>query len=211
MPERPAASLPLGAADQCLIIACGALAVELVQIKKMNHWDHLRVRCLPASLHYRPSEIPARLAELLEQNRGQWDRIFVAYADCGTAGKIDEVCARAGVTRLPGVDCYHTFAGDDYFKALDETPGTFFLTDFLARHFDRFVVKSFKLDTRPENIETVFGNYERVLYLSQTRDAVLREKAQRAADFLGLRLEYLHTGLAPLRDPMARHLIAFAR
>lgn len=191
-----------------LVIGCGALAAELTQIKAANHWQQLDIKCLPASLHNRPREIPGRLAQLLAETRGAYDETFVAYADCGTAGEIDKLCEQEGVTRLPGADCYHLFAGASYLDALEETPGTFFLTDFLVRHFNRLVVQAYKLDTRPENIEALFGNYERLLYLAQTQDEGLRQGAAKAAEFLGLRFEWLHTGLARLEESMHQGLIA---
>ena len=185
----------------CLVIACGALAAELRQVKALNAWHGMDIKCLPAALHNRPAEIPPRLAKLLAEAKAQgaWDQIFVAYADCGTNGKIDEVCREAGATRLPGADCYHLFAGEAYLQALEQTPGTFFLTDFLARHFQRLVVKTYRLDERPENIQALFGNYERLIYLAQTDNEALRQQAADAAAFLGLKFEVQRTGLGRLQ------------
>ena len=171
-------------------------------IKAANGWGQMQIKCLPAELHNRPAQIPPRLAAMLAAERGRWERIFVAYADCGTAGAIDAVCAREGAARLPGADCYHFFAGDAYLEALEETPGTFFLTDFLARHFERIIVRTFKLDSAPENREALFGNYERLIYLSQTRDPALLQRAKQAAAFLGLRFEHRHTGLQGMAAPL---------
>ncbi|MBT3900048.1 MAG: DUF1638 domain-containing protein, partial [Gammaproteobacteria bacterium] len=158
--------------DRCLIIACGALAREIIQLKSSNHWSHLDVECLSASLHNRPQEIPARLAEKLEAARGKYDRILVGYADCGTAGKIDELIARENnVSRLSGPHCFSSFAGADRYEAMmEDEPGTFWLTDFLARHFETMVLKPLKLDLHPELVDAYFGNYQRLNYLSQVSD-----------------------------------------
>lgn len=209
----PSAALPVAEGPRCLVIACGALAAELAQVKALNGWRHLEVKCLPAALHNRPKEIPGRIARLLEASlsdgkRGAWDKVFVAYADCGTAGGIDAVCERAGATRLPGADCYHLFAGSRYLEALEETPGTFFLTDFLARHFERLVVQAYRLDEQPENIQALFGNYERLIYLAQTDDAGLRQQAAQAAAFLGLEFQTLSTGVGRLEGALRQGLIA---
>ena len=130
---------------------------------------------------------------------GRWERVFVAYGDCGTGGALDRVLAEHGVDRLPGDHCYAFFAGVDRWLAMHERdPATFYLTDFLCRHFERFVVKGFKLDTHPELLPIVFGNYRRLVYLSQKDDPALVELARSAADYLGLAFEHVRTGFGDL-------------
>ena len=136
--------------ESILVIACGALAQEITALKRASGWDHLHLATMDAWLHNRPEKIPDRLREKLRRYRGRYDRIFVAYADCGTAGGIDKVLEEEGVQRLPGAHCYQFFAGDERFNALaDAEPGTFYLTDFLARHFERFVIRPLGLDAHP--------------------------------------------------------------
>lgn len=187
-----------------LVIACGALARELHAIKQANGWSHMRIKCLDARLHHRPALIPDRLRTEIDRARGAYQRIFVAYADCGTYGEIDRVLAREqGVERLPGLHCYEFFAGPEQFRHLsDEEPGTFYLTDFLVRFFDRLVMGALMLDRHPELIETFFGNYRRVVYLSQTCDAGLLAAARAAADTLNLAFHHIHTGYGALQTSL---------
>ena len=188
-------------AQPLLVIACGALARELHSIKRANGWRHLRIKCLDARLHNRPAAIPGRLRQEIRRARGRYGRIFVAYADCGTYGGIDQVLAEeGGIERLPGLHCYQLFAGARRFEQLcQEEPGTFFLTDFLARCFDRLVVEALQLDRHPELIQAFFGNYRRLVYLSQSRDAQLLAKARRAAQFLGLEFRHVQAGCGALQ------------
>ena len=187
-----------------LVIACGALARELHAIKLANGWSHMRIKCLDARLHHRPALIPDRLRTEIERARGAYQRIFIAYADCGTYGEIDRLLAgEQGVERLPGLHCYEFFAGPEQFRHLsDEEPGTFYLTDFLVRFFDRFVMGALMLDSHPELIEAFFGNYRRVVYLSQTRDAELLAAARQAADTLDLAFHHIHTGYGALQTSL---------
>lgn len=187
--------------EQTLVIACGALAREIDELKRVNGWEHLHLACLDAKLHHRPALIPDRLRDKIRRNKERYDRIYVAYADCGTRGEIDRVIAEEGpgIDRLPGVHCYQFFAGSDRFAALaDAEPGTFYLTDFLAQHFDRFVIEPLQLDKHPELHDAYFGNYRRAVYLSQTRDETLLGLAQEAADRLGLEFEHVHCGYGEL-------------
>ena len=193
-----------------LIIACGALAREIDALKRANGWDQLQVQCLDAALHNRPKSIPAKVEALLEKHFHQYERVFVAYADCGTGGALDTVLARWGVSRLPGAHCYEVFATSPIFHALAAAePGTFYLTDFLARHFDRLVIEDLKLDTHPVLQDMLFGHYQRVVYLAQTDDPNLRAKAQQAADRLGLSFEVLETGLTSLESALAPQVLQF--
>lgn len=193
-----------------LIIACGALAREIDALKRANGWDQLQVQCIDAALHNRPEAIPARVDALLEKHFHQYDRVFVAYADCGTGGALDKVLARWDVSRLPGAHCYEVFATSAVFHALAEAePGTFYLTDFLAQHFDRLVIDELKLDTHPVLQDMLFGHYQRIVYLAQTDDATLLAKAQKAADRLGLAFEVLDTGLIALQAALAPQILHF--
>jgi hypothetical protein len=161
------------------------------------------IQCLPAELHNRPQEIPGAVREKLEQARGRFDEVFVAYADCGTAGRLDSVLAEYDVERLPGAHCYAFFAGIERFSALhDAEPGTFYLTDFLVRHFDRLVIRGLGIDRHPELLTDYFGNYRRVMYLVQTPTPELDAKARECARQLGLEFERCVTGL----DGFARSL-----
>ena len=183
--------------EQILVIACGALAREIDDLKRLHGWEHLHMSCLDAKLHHRPALIPARLREKIRRNKAKFDKIYVGYADCGTRGEIDRVIEEEGpgIERLPGVHCYQFFAGADRFAELsDAEPGTFYLTDFLAQHFDRFVMEPLKLDQHPELFDAFFGNYRRVVYLSQTRDPALLDAAKDAARRLDLEFEHVHCG-----------------
>jgi hypothetical protein len=193
-----------------LIIACGALAREIDALKRANGWDGLQVQCIDAALHNRPKAIPAQVEALLEKHFHQYDRVFVAYADCGTGGALDRVLARWGVSRLPGAHCYEVFATSPVFHALSEAePGTFYLTDFLARHFDRLVIEDLKLDAHPELQGMLFSHYQRMVYLAQTDDPKLLAKAQKAADRLGLAFEVVDTGLASLQAALTPQVLHF--
>jgi len=178
-----------------LIIACGALARELSEVISFNNLEHIEVECLPASYHNSPEKIPVALEERIQKTKKDYDQIFVGYADCGTGGKVDEICEKFGLERLSGAHCYEFFAGKSNFASLQENEmGSFYLTDFLVKHFERLVVKALWLDTHPELLNEYFGNYTRVVYLAQTDDPVLEEKARESAKKLGLDLVVLRTG-----------------
>jgi len=152
-----------------LIIGCGAIAHELVELQRRNQWRHIRIQCLPAALHNTPDQIPGMVRKALEKYSSSYAHIFLAYADCGTGGALDRVLEEYGVERLPGAHCYEFFSGSSLFAQLnDEEIGTFYLTDFLVRHFDRLVKKGLGLDRHPQLIENYFGNYRRVAYLAQS-------------------------------------------
>ena len=188
-----------------LVVACGALAREIVALTRANRWDHLQVTCLPAVLHNRPERIPDRLRQRIHTARAQgWRRIVVAYADCGTGGALDRICAEEGVERIDGPHCYAFYAGQETFDALaDDEPGTFYLTDYLARHFNRLVVTDLGLDRHPELLPMYFGNYRRLIYLAQTNDPALDAAAEAAATRLGLAYERRFTGYGELADFMS--------
>jgi len=188
-----------------LIIACGALARELRAVIALNGWEDVRLACLPAALHNRPEAIPDRVAELLERHVDGSNRVFVAYADCGTGGRLDRVLAAyPDVERLPGAHCYAFYAGLERFQALaDAEPGTFYLTDFLVRHFERLVIDELGLRQHPELHALYFGKYRRVVYLAQRDDAALRHRAAAAAARLRLPLEVHQTGYGLLQAGLA--------
>jgi len=182
-----------------LLLACGALARELVQLKRRNNWQFLTIQCLPAELHSTPDKIPGAVEAAIEKHREDYEHIYVAYGDCGTSGQLDKVLEKHGVERLPGAHCYEFFAGSSQFFAFaDEEPGTFYLTDFMVRQFDHFVVKMLGLDRHPELRDMYFGNYKRVVYLSQEPTEELARKAREQAAYLGLEYEEHFTGLGPV-------------
>ena len=186
-----------------LVIACGALAREIADLKRIYGWGHLRLKCLDAALHNRPEEIPRRVREAIRENRPHYSRIFVGYADCGTGGVLDTVLREEGVERLPGAHCYQLFAGERRFSRLSATvPGTFYLTDFLARNFNRLVIVPLGLDEYPELRDSYFGNYTRLVYLSQMPDAGLLQSAKNAAEQLALPFEHVHCGFGALESEL---------
>ena len=192
--------------ERLLVIACGALGREINALKRLYGWEHLQLRCLDPLLHNRPERIPAALQRELANLDGAFDRVFVAYADCGTGGGIDRVLAASGldVERLPGAHCYAVFAGIEEFAALSSAePGTFYLTDFLARHFERLVVRPLGLDRSPDLRDVYFGHYRRVVLLSQTRDEGLVAAAAGAAQRLGLDFQHVHCGYGGLETGLA--------
>ena len=192
------------APPKTLVIACGALAREFLLLKRLNGWEHLSITCLPASLHNRPERIAEAVRAKIRAERGAYDRVLCLYGDCGTGGLLDDVLAREGVERIEGAHCYEFFLGGDEFAALaEEEPATFFLTDYLVRHFDTLVIKGLGLDRFPQLLETYFGNYRQVVYLAQVPDRALEAKAERAAARLGLPLSIRRTGLAGLERFLA--------
>jgi len=189
----------MGHPRRMLVIACGALAREIAALREANDWPHLEVRCLPAELHNRPERIAPAVREAIHANRGRFETIFVAYGDCGTSGALDAVLLEENVERIPGAHCYEFFAGSESFAALaDEEPGTFYLTDFLLRHFDRIVIRGLGLDRHPELAPHYFGNYRRLVYLAQADAPERIATARAAAQRLGLAFAHRVTGYGGL-------------
>jgi hypothetical protein len=189
-------------APRVLVVGCGALARELVALTR--DLSNVDITCLPATLHNRPGGIPAAVRDRIRRRRAGYDRVFVAYADCGTGGLLEPVLAEEGVERLAGAHCYEFFAGRaDFARMTDEEPATFFLTDFLARNFDRLVITGLGLDRHPELRDAYFGNYRRLVYLAQTDDPALVVTARRAAGRLGLAFEHRSTGYGELAVAIA--------
>ncbi len=182
------------------IIACGAIAREIIAVLAANAMKHVELTCLPAILHNHPDKIaPEVEREIVEAKAEGIAKLFVAYADCGTGGLLDRVCERHGVDRIAGPHCYSFFTGKDAFEAQgDANMTSFFLTDFLARQFDAFVTKPLGLDRHPQLRDMYFGNYEKLVYLAQTDDADLNARAREAADKLGLAYERRFTGYGDL-------------
>ena len=201
---------PAAQSSPILIIACGALAQEIVQLQTLNGWNHLHLKCLDAELHNRPHLIAGKLREKIAQHRNEYNNIFVAYADCGSGGEIDRVLEDENIERLPGAHCYSFFAGEQRFREISEQElGSFYLTDFLAKHFERLVIKGLKLDQYPGLRNQYFGNYTRVVYLSQEDNPSLRSLAKNAALFLGLDFEHEHCGYGDLQTGLESQVLKF--
>ena len=187
-----------------LLIACGALAREIVALKAGAGWDHLDIACLPAILHNAPDRITPAVEAAVAKHREHYESIFVVYADCGTGGQLQAACARLGVEMVAGPHCYSFFEGNAAFAAHDDEIAAFYLTDFLARQFDAFVWKPLGLDRHPELAQMYFGNYEKLVYQAQTDDPALTEQARACAKRLGLAFERRFTGYGELGEFVAR-------
>lgn len=187
-----------------LLIGCGALAREMIDVIRLNRWSHISVTCLPAIWHNTPRKIPEGVRGKIHAARDDYDRIFVLYGDCGTGGELDRILAEEGVERIEGPHCYSFFTGNLDFEALhDADPAVFYLTDYLARHFDRLVIQGLGLDRHPDLLPLYFGNYTRLIYLAQTDDPGLKARAESAAEKLGLAYEYRFTAYGQLESFLA--------
>ncbi len=187
--------------SKVLVIGCGALVRELREVAALNDSEHLEVECLPAIMHNRPERIPDAVRQRVRvaKARGAYSTIIVGYMDCGTGGLLDRVCSEEGVERLPGAHCYELYASPDAFADLQEAePGTFYLTDYLVRHFDRLIMDGLGISEHPELRDAYFGNYTRVVHLAQADDDRLARAAEQAAARLGLRCERIVTGIGGL-------------
>jgi hypothetical protein len=182
-----------------LLIACGALAHETLAVLRANQWSHMAVQCLPAKLHNAPQLISEAVRAKIRAERANFARVFVLYGDCGTGGLLDEMLAEEGVERIAGAHCYEFFAGGPAFAAMaDEEPCSFYLTDFLVRHFERLVIQGLGIDRHPELMPMYFGNYKRLVYLAQTDSPERLAQARAAAERLGLAFEHRFTGYGDL-------------
>lgn len=192
-------------AGRILLIACGALAHEILALKAANGWDHLDLQCLPAKLHLWPDRITPAVEEAVTAARGDYDSVFVVYADCGTGGMLQAACDRLGVEMVEGPHCYAFFEGNAAFAAHAETEFTaFYLTDFLVRQFDAFVWRPMGLDRHPELRDMYFGNYTKLVYQAQVDDPALDAKARECAARLGLEYERRFTGYGDLATSLQR-------
>ena len=184
-----------------LLLACGALGREVIAVLDAGGIDGLEVTCLPANLHNKPQLIAEAVREKVRKHHDEYENIFVLYADCGTGGDLDKVCDEEGVVRIPGAHCYEFYAGASAFEQLaDAEPATFYLTDYLTRHFETLIMVGLGLDRFPELLPDYFGNYCRVVYLAQTDDPELDEQARKAAEKLGLAYERRFTGYGELAE-----------
>ncbi len=197
--------LAAAATGRVLLIACGALAHEVVALKRLNSWEHLDLQCLPANLHLYPDKITAAVERAVLDHRADYDSIHVLYADCGTGGQLFEKCKELGVAMIEGPHCYSFFEGNAVFaQHLDTEFTAFYLTDFLVRQFDAFVWRPMGLDRHPQLRDMYFGNYTKLIYQAQTDDPALEAKAQACAARLGLAYERRFTGYGDLAPFMAR-------
>jgi hypothetical protein len=186
--------------QRLLVIACGMIAREVLAVKQQLGLDHLELTCLPAELHYYPDRIPAAMdAAIVKARTEGYNDIFVGYADCGTGGMLDVVCEKHGVERIAGPHCFAFYQGLDAYATIgDDDMYTFYMTDFLCRHFDAFFMKPLGLDRHPELMQDYFGNYRKLVYLAQTNDPALEPVAIKAAEMLGLAYEKRATGFGDL-------------
>jgi hypothetical protein len=190
--------------DKTLIIACGALSHEILELIRVNHWDHLELTCLPAKYHHTPEKIPAAMREKIRAHQNEYRKIYAMYGDCGTGGMLDRVLEEEGVERIEGPHCFSFFAGNDVYAKWGENEiTTFYLTDFFCKHFDKFVWEALALDRRDDMVDFVFGNYEKVVFIAQTENRELQQKAQEIARRLKLTYEYRFTGYGDMQLSMA--------
>jgi Protein of unknown function (DUF1638) len=189
------------------VVACGALAADVRKLARTRDWP-VDVHPVPALLHNRPDRIPAAVKAEVDRLADSYERVAVAYGDCGTYGALDAVLSQAGIERLRSEHCYELIARDEVREALEEEPGTYLLTDFLARTFEHTVMKELGLDRRPELREDYFGHYKRVLWLAQRPTLGTRLAAERAAAAIGLPLEVRDVGNAGLERALESLLAA---
>lgn len=189
------------------LIVCGALAREVLALKKKNAWN-VDVLALPSLLHNRPERIPNAVLKRIEEIRDRYDCVFVIYGDCGTGRLLDQALERIGVQRIAGPHCYEMYANGIFDRLMNEAPGTFFLTDYLVTSFDHLVLEGLGLDKHPELRQAYFGNYTRVVYLAQREDDSLRQRAAWAAGQLNLPLEIIQTGYGALESRLQELLKA---
>jgi hypothetical protein len=186
-----------------VVIACGALAGHIREITARRGWP-VELHCLPALLHNRPERIAHQAERLARAALARAQPVALAYADCGTYGALDELCARLGLARLPGLHCYDVFAGPGRMRALfDAEPGTYVLTDYLVRSFGRSVVAELGLDRYPELWTDYFGHYRRLVWLAQERSAPMQAQAEQVAGMFGLPLTVIETGTSRLEQELA--------
>ena len=189
------------------LIACGALAREVLALKEKHRWE-FDLLGLPALLHNAPERLPGKIRERIRKARQAYDRDFIVFGDCGTGGMLDRLLEQEGVERIAGPHCYEMYADGSFDSLMAEAPGTFFLTDYLVQSFDHLVLESLGLDRHPELRDDYFCNYTRVVYLAQREDQVLLERAKWAADKLGLPLIVRQTGYGKLETRLQELLQA---
>lgn len=204
-PELTETGLAPSGHGRILLIACGALAREILDLKAANGWTHMDLTCLPAKLHLYPDQITQAVRDAVAKHADQYETIFIVYADCGTGGLLQAACAEMGVELIPGPHCYSFFEGNERFSKISETEITaFYLTDFLVRQFHAFVWKPMGLGRHPDLRDMLFGNYEKLVYQAQTNDPDLTAKAEQYAKDLGLAFERRFTGYGDLETHLSR-------
>lgn len=189
-----------GGYGRVLVLGCGALAREILELLRLNRLDHVDLQCLPAILHNHPERITDAVEAAVAARRAEYQHIFVAYADCGTGGALADLCDRLSLQMIAGPHCYAFFEGLERFAAHEDEISAFYLTDFLARQFDAFVWRPLGLDRHPELREMYFGNYTKLVYLAQTEDQALSALARSHAERLGLAFEQRFTGFGELAE-----------
>ena len=190
--------------DKILILACGALAKEISTLIRLNGWSHLKTRYLPAILHNTPEKITEQLRMILQSSQTKFSKIFIGYADCGTGGKIDSLLDEFNVQRLPGAHCYEFFTGKQTFaEIMEEEIGSYFLTDFLVKAFEKLVWQGMKIDRHPELLPIYFKHYKKLVYLAQSENQELQTQAYEIAGRLGLVYEKRFTGYGELEHSLA--------
>jgi hypothetical protein len=187
------------------VIACGMIAREILDVCEMNGFGHVSLTCLPADYHHKPQLIAPAIDEAIVKARSEgYDNIFIGYADCGTGGQLDKICQKHGVERIEGPHCFSFYIGNQSFdETSDDYTTTFFITDFLARHYENFLLKPLGILKHPELLEMYFGNYTTALYLAQTNDTELDRRAQEIAAILGLNYKRKFTGYGDLAPAIA--------
>jgi len=190
-----------------LIIACGAIAREISAVARSNGWDNVRISQIPAELHNRPEKIPAAVEQRLKDFAGEYDQVFVGFADCGTGGQLDKVLEKYQVQRLQGAHCYEFYAGSQAFAQLAEAElGTFYLTDYLARHFDQLIMQGMGLTDKPKLIPMLFGHYKKLVYMAQDESRELDHYAEAAAQCLGLEYQKIVTGYGQMAQDLQQFM-----
>ena len=194
--------------EDILIIGCGALAHEINEVIKLNDWNNVTLQCLNADLHNRPEKLPAKIKEMIKSSLDDYSKIFLAYADCGTGGLIDSMLANYDIQRLEGAHCYEFYSGSKIFRELcDREIGTFYLTDFLVRNFERLIIDGLGISKNPSLKEVYFRNYKNIVYLAQRPDNGLQSKARECADSLGLKFSIHYTGLDNFKNQLNKAVI----
>jgi Protein of unknown function (DUF1638) len=193
------------ASARVLLIACGALAREIVDLIERNNWTAFDIECLPAKWHNTPQFIVPAMREKIFAAKSRYEKIFVLYGDCGTGGQLDALLQEQGVERLDGPHCYAFYTGNPAFAAkADDDMTVFYLTDYIARQFDKLIWEGLGLDRHPELLSDYFQHYTKVVYLAQTKDIELERKAEAAAQKLGLAYDYRFTGYGELETHLAK-------
>ena len=195
--QLSAEGLELRNHGQVLLIACGALAREILALTKANSWTHMDLQCLPAIFHNAPEKITPAVKAMIERSRAKYAEIFVVYADCGTGGQLQRLCDDMGVSMIAGPHCYSFFEGNAGFEAREELT-CFYLTDFLVRQFDAFFWRPMGLDRHPKLLDMYFGNYTTLVYQAQIQDPALEAKAEECARRMGLTYQYRFTSYGDL-------------